>query len=226
MRPPVGHYKLPNMGEKTQGVFAKRTHRFAPCGIGTPAHSPKGHSCPNTKHNISSGYKILAEDSPPGFKQHGSAAKGSRPPLCRMLEVPKLGITSCKGASGTPLQQTHIVSDHVLSLRKPSYRFRKMGTTRPSRVWASMFMGVTANHEVLVDHGVIDAVAAALLQSLVLEVPDGIGVAHAQGQVAGGIFVKQGVVEEIAALGNGELWGTRAHSCPGKPRPRPWKSWS
>ena len=42
--------------------------------------------------------------------------------------------------------------------------------------------GVTANHEVLVDHGVIDAVAAALLQGLVLEVPDGIGVAHAQGQ--------------------------------------------
>ena len=57
--------------------------------------------------------------------------------------------------------------------------------------------GIAANHKVLVDHGVVDAVAAAFLQGFVLEVPDGIGEAHAQGQVAGGVLVKQGVVEQV-----------------------------
>ena len=57
------------------------------------------------------------------------------------------------------------------------------------------------------DHGVVDAQAAALLQGLALEVPDGVGKAHAQGQMAAGILVKQRVVEQQAGLVDGGVEG-------------------
>ena len=48
------------------------------------------------------------------------------------------------------------------------------------------------------DHGVVDAQLPALLQSPVLEIRDAVGEAHAQCQVAGGILVKEGIVEQQA----------------------------
>lgn len=71
---------------------------------------------------------------------------------------------------------------------------------------------IAADHKILVDHGIVDAVAPALLQSLILIVPDGVGEAHTQRQVARRIFIKQGVIEQIAALSNGRALGTKAHS--------------
>ena len=46
---------------------------------------------------------------------------------------------------------------------------------------------VAADHEVLVDHGIIDAQRPALVQRLILEILDGVGKAHAQRQMAGGV---------------------------------------
>jgi len=58
-----------------------------------------------------------------------------------------------------------------------------------------------------VDHGVVDAQAAALIQGLALEVADGIGKAHAQSQVAAGVLVEQRVVEQQAGLVDGGIKG-------------------
>ena len=59
---------------------------------------------------------------------------------------------------------------------------------------------VAADHEVLMDHGIVDAQGTALLQSLIVVIPDGVSITHAQRQVAGSIFVKQGVIEKDAAF--------------------------
>ena len=69
---------------------------------------------------------------------------------------------------------------------------------------------VAADHEVLVDHGIVDAQLTALLQRLVLEVLDGIGKAHAQSQMAGSVFIEQGVVEQNAALADRAVLGNRS----------------
>ena len=50
--------------------------------------------------------------------------------------------------------------------------------------------GIAANHEILVNHGIIDTQCPALLQCFFLEIVNGIRKAHAQGQVAGGILVE------------------------------------
>ena len=57
-----------------------------------------------------------------------------------------------------------------------------------------------ADHEVYVEHRIVDAQRATLVQSLVLEAPDRVGIAHAQGQVTGGVLVEQCVVEQYAVL--------------------------
>ena len=64
-----------------------------------------------------------------------------------------------------------------------------------------------ADHKILVDHGVIDAQGAALGQGLVLKVVNGVGKAHAQGQMAGGVFVEQRVVEQQSGLADGTVVG-------------------
>ena len=60
------------------------------------------------------------------------------------------------------------------------------------------------------DHGVIDAQRPALLQRLVLEVPDGIGKAHAQRQMAAGVFIKEGVIKQQARLIDGGVKGDQS----------------
>ena len=62
-----------------------------------------------------------------------------------------------------------------------------------------------ADHEVLVDHGVVDAELAAVLQRLVLEVADRVGKAHAEREMAAGVLVKEGVVEQEARLVDGRV---------------------
>ena len=55
------------------------------------------------------------------------------------------------------------------------------------------------------DHGVIDTQLAALLQRFVLEILNGVGIAHAQRQMAGGILVEQRVIEQDAGLADGRI---------------------
>ena len=49
------------------------------------------------------------------------------------------------------------------------------------------------------DHGVVNAQRLALFQSLVVMVTDGIGETAAHSQVAGSVFVEQGVIEQDTA---------------------------
>lgn len=96
------------------------------CGIGALVHFPKGQSRRNANGNILSGYKVLAENPPPGSNNMGPLQWGVGRP-CRMLETPKLGVPSCNGESGTPLQQTHMILNEALRLRKPSCHCGRWG---------------------------------------------------------------------------------------------------
>ena len=60
------------------------------------------------------------------------------------------------------------------------------------------------------DHGVVDTQRPALLQRLVLEVPDGIGKAHAQRQMAAGVFIKEGVIKQQARPVDGGVKGDQS----------------
>ena len=62
---------------------------------------------------------------------------------------------------------------------------------------------IAADHEVHMDHGFVDTQSAALFQSLVVVVTDGICETLANSQVAGSIFIEQSVVEQDAALADG-----------------------
>ena len=57
------------------------------------------------------------------------------------------------------------------------------------------------------DHGVVDAQCAALLQRSVLEVVDGVGKARAKSQMAGGVLVEKRVVEQQPRLADGAVVG-------------------
>ena len=67
--------------------------------------------------------------------------------------------------------------------------------------------GITADHEILVNHGFVDAQSAALGKGLAVMIPNGIGKACAHRQMAGGIFIEQGAVEQQTALADGALLG-------------------
>jgi len=58
-----------------------------------------------------------------------------------------------------------------------------------------------------VHHRVVDAELAAFVQRAVLVIPDGVGEAHAERQVARGIFIEQRVVEEQAGFADGRVVG-------------------
>ena len=62
-----------------------------------------------------------------------------------------------------------------------------------------------ADHEILMDHGVVHAERAHLLERAVRVVADGVDKAHAEREVAAGIFVKQGVVKQDACLVDGAV---------------------
>ena len=114
----------------------------------------------------------------------------------------------------------------VFPIRTPSCRCGKwVRSCRPRRC-ASMYMSVAADHEVLVDHGIVDAQRAALVQRLILEILDGVGKAHAQRQMAGGVLVEQRVVEQDAGLRDGAVARAPARTRPDRTRPRPWRSCS
>ena len=66
---------------------------------------------------------------------------------------------------------------------------------------------VTAYHEVLVDHRVVYAHAAALLDAVLVVVPDAAREACAESKVTGGVLVKQRVVEHDAAVADGAVVG-------------------
>ena len=70
--------------------------------------------------------------------------------------------------------------------------------------------GVAADHEVHVDHGIVDAQLLALLQCLVVVVADGIGEAAANSQMAGCVLIEQGVIEQNAAFADGALLGNQS----------------
>lgn len=68
-----------------------------------------------------------------------------------------------------------------------------------------------AYHEVLMHHGVVDAHGAQFFEAVVFIVPDVAGIAAAESQVAGGVLVKERVVEEYAALSyRARVWHERA----------------
>ncbi len=62
---------------------------------------------------------------------------------------------------------------------------------------------VVAYHEVHVNHGVIDAHGVEFIEGIVVVVSDAVGKAGAEGEVAGGVLVKEGLVEGNAALTDG-----------------------
>ena len=94
-----------------------------------------------------------------------------------------------------------------------------LGSTPETTAYALLHI-LGADHKVLVDHGVIDAQGAALGQGLVLKVVNGVGKAHAQGQMAGGVFVEQRVVEQQSGLADGTVvrpppgWSGRSRRSP------------
>ena len=55
-----------------------------------------------------------------------------------------------------------------------------------------------ADHEIVVLHRVVDAHGPALFQRLVLKAADRVREAHAQRQMAGGILIEQGFIEQNA----------------------------
>ena len=57
------------------------------------------------------------------------------------------------------------------------------------------------------DHGIVQAQLVALLPGHVLEAVDGIGVAPAHGQMAGSVFIEQGIVEQNTAAADGAVLG-------------------
>ena len=57
-----------------------------------------------------------------------------------------------------------------------------------------------ADHEVLMDHGVVHAERAALVERLMLEIADGVGEAHAEREMAAGVLVEQCIVEQDAGF--------------------------
>ena len=69
-----------------------------------------------------------------------------------------------------------------------------------------------ADHEVLVHHGLVETHSVALVQRQLLEALNGVGIAVAQCEVAGGIFIKEGVIEQQLCVTDGAVVGTRAHS--------------
>lgn len=62
-----------------------------------------------------------------------------------------------------------------------------------------------ADHEILVDHGVVHAERAHLLERAVRVVADGIDEAHAEREVAAGVFIKQRIVKQDARLVDGAV---------------------
>ena len=64
-----------------------------------------------------------------------------------------------------------------------------------------------ADHKVHVEHGIVDAQGAALLQGHGLVALDRIGKAHAQRQMAGGVLIEQGVVKQQAGFGDRGVHG-------------------
>ena len=109
------------------------------------------------------------------------------PDACFALLVPTSGIVS-------PYELTFALADDA-ALNGVSFRFG-----------VDVETGV-ADHEILVHAGVVDAQGAALFQGAVLEAVDGVGEAHAQGQMAGGVLVEQGVVEQQAQVADGAVVG-------------------
>ena len=67
------------------------------------------------------------------------------------------------------------------------------------------------------DHRFIDTQGTALFQGLIVVVPDGVGEALAHCQVAGSVFIEQGVVKQDAAFADGACLGN-----PGNLHPHPW----
>ena len=55
------------------------------------------------------------------------------------------------------------------------------------------------------DHRIVDAQLTALIQRFIVMIPNGIREAGTKSQVAGSIFIKQGVIEQQAALANRTL---------------------
>lgn len=73
------------------------------------------------------------------FKQHGSAAKGSRPPLQDAGSAKAWHHILQRCVWNSLAADPYCIRSCTQS-QKAQLPFRKMGTTRPSRVWASMFM--------------------------------------------------------------------------------------
>ena len=57
-----------------------------------------------------------------------------------------------------------------------------------------------ADHEVYVDHGLVDAHVVKLFKGVLVVVLDAVGKSAAQSQMAGGVLVEQSLVEGDAAL--------------------------
>ena len=55
------------------------------------------------------------------------------------------------------------------------------------------------------NHRIVDTQSTALIQALVVMILDGIGITHTDGQVAGCVLIKQGVVEQQATFGDGVM---------------------
>ena len=69
-----------------------------------------------------------------------------------------------------------------------------------------------AHHDVLVDGGLVHAPGQQLVLAQAGAVGGGAGIAGTKGDVAGGVLVKQGVVEQLAAAVDGLEAGTSATS--------------
>ena len=110
-----------------------------------------------------------------------------------------------------------------VALTGPRCRSRKICTAFPSRVYAGDGELFAAHHKVHMDDGIVDALGFQLLAAHGVKAGDDLVKAPAQGHVAGGVLIKQGVVDTGCPAGR---WGTPPAPGPAHPawrRLRPWR---
>ena len=65
----------------------------------------------------------------------------------------------------------------------------------------------SAHHEIHMGHGVVQTVGLHLLPGHGLAALNALGIRLAEGQMAGGVFIKQGIVKQNLLVGNGTVIG-------------------
>ena len=139
--------------------------------------------------------------------------KGTREALGKqvLLSVEDMDITYGKGAAAIRGISFTISPGEVLAIVGES----GSGKTSIIRALLGCISGDgqvgSAHHEIHVGDGVVKAGGAQLLLGHLRPAPDALGIGLAEGQVAGGVLVKEGVVVEKLLVADGAVVGHQSH---------------